>query len=483
MNLLGLLNRSVAPDAAEKRRIRKAAAEKAAYPAGYCKPPEDRRFRKGQSGNPRGRPRKVEAVGEVLTPLPKMSAQEMLIAEAYRMVRVRDGKRRIEMPAIQAAFRELSMAAARGDRLALSCMAQMVFRLEAQRPAPAEAAVPDAATEAPMDNFDGEEWWYDEDAETWCYRPTPEEPASWPPLSPEVATALDYKTAWTKALKLAASERVDLAPPVPHPDEIMIDRERGTLAFAQGAPDQPLSLDGLRALVAGMRADADLRREISNRESWVAYSPEDIARCRLSGLVGRLECDLEAYLAGEAPGADVVAPTYQITVENVVIDTPKAAARPGECVGNQGAGPAAEMPFSEVSALDPEAAERVAEAEAYKRIWIAGLAEAARLGVPLEPPVPHPDAVQIDPVAGTVTYRVPIGDGEGATLDQAYAGIQQARALETGLRRDLCFTDYRDMPEAERRHAAAKEVADAMSAANGAGRGAAAFAFRDREKA
>lgn len=470
MNLLGLLNRAVAPEAAEKRRNRRVAAEKAAYPAGYCKPPEGHRFRKGQSGNPRGRPRKVEVVGEVLTPLPKMSAQEMLIAEAYRIVRVRDGRQRIEMPAIQAAFRELSMAAARGDRLALSCMAQLVFRIEAERPAPAGADAPDAAIEAPTGNFDGEEWWYDEATESWCYRPIPEEPASWPPLAPEVATALDYKTAWTKALKTAAWERVDIAPPVPHPDEIVIDRERGTLAFTQGVPDQPLSLDGLRALVAGMRADSDRRREISKRENWVTYSPEDIARCRLSGLVGRLECDLKAYLAGEAPGPDVVAPTYQITVENVVIDAPKAAARPGECVGSRGAGPAAEMPLSEVSALDPETAERVAEAEAYKRVWSAGLAEAARLGVPLEAPVPLPDDVEIDPVAGTVTYRVPV-EGEGATLDQAYAGLEQARALETGLRRDLCFTDYRDMPEAERRHAAAKQVADAMSAAIGAWRG------------
>lgn len=472
MNLLGLLNRAVAPDAAEKRRNRKVAAEKAAYPAGYCKPPEGHRFRKGQSGNPRGRPRKVEAVGEVLVPLPKMSAQEMLIAEAYRMVRVRDGKRRIELPAIQAAFRELSMAAARGDRLALSCMAQLVFRIEAQQPAqaPAEAALPQEAIEEPAGNPNGEEWWFDEVTETWSYCPKPEEPASGPSLSPEVARAVEYKTAWAKVLKLAALEKVDVTPPVPHPDEVVIDREQGVVTFAQGAPAQPLSLDGLRALVARMRADSQRRRDISKREQWVPYSPEDLARCRLSGLVSGLEFDLEAYLAGEAPGPEVVAPSYRTIVDNVVIDTPGAAAGPEACVGNRGADPVAETTLPEVSALGPEVAERVAEAEAYKRIWSAGLAEAARLGVPLEPPVPHPAAVEIDPVAGTVTYRVPIGDGEGATLDQAYAGIEQARALETGLRRDLCFTDYRDMPEAERRHKAAKEVADAMTAAIGVGR-------------
>lgn len=474
MNLLGLLNRASAPDPAEKRRLRKAAAERAGYAVGDHKPPEAHRFRKGQSGNPRGRPRKVEAVGEVLDPLPKMSAQEMLIAEAYRMVRVRDGRQRIEMPAIQAAFRELSMAAARGDRLALNCMARLVFRIEAQRPAqaPAEAALPQAAIEEPRGNPNGEEWWFDEVAEKWSYCPKPEEPAG-PPLAPEVASALDYKTAWAKLLNQAALDRVEVTPPVPHPDEIVIDRERGTVTFIGGVPDEPLSLDSLRALVAGMRTDLERQREASRREKWVAYGTEDKALSRLNRISRALERVLKAYLTGEAPAADVVMPAYRIIVEpEVVIETPAVAAQPAESVEDRGAEAAADMPLlPEGPSLDPETAERVAEAEAYKRVWSAGLVEAARLGVPLEPPLPHPDDVEIDPVAGTVTYRKPIGDGEGATLDQAYAGLEQARAMETGLRRDLCFTDYRDMPEAERRHAAAKEVADAMSAAIGAWRG------------
>jgi hypothetical protein len=66
------------------------------YEVGYGKPPRGTRFRKGQSGNPGGRP-----LGAMTT----RRAAQLILKEAYRKVRVRAGDKVIELPAIQAVVR------------------------------------------------------------------------------------------------------------------------------------------------------------------------------------------------------------------------------------------------------------------------------------------------------------------------------------------------------------------------------------------
>ena len=72
---------------------------------GYAKPPEHSRFRKGRSGNPRGRPRRTKS--DRLT--------RLVLQEAYRSVTVREGERTTTLPAIQAVLRSQVALAAKGN--------------------------------------------------------------------------------------------------------------------------------------------------------------------------------------------------------------------------------------------------------------------------------------------------------------------------------------------------------------------------------
>lgn len=79
-----------------------------------------RRFVKGISGNPAGRPPGRRATGARGDRLPgaDQPTRAMILEEAYRMVRVEDADGEIEMPANQAVFRALTAAAMRGNQLA-----------------------------------------------------------------------------------------------------------------------------------------------------------------------------------------------------------------------------------------------------------------------------------------------------------------------------------------------------------------------------
>ena len=73
------------------------------YPVGYRKPPEEYRWRKGQSGNPRGRPRSLK---KNIAPLVEAFNGEVVIVE--------DGRRR-RVTKFEAALTQLANRAARGD--------------------------------------------------------------------------------------------------------------------------------------------------------------------------------------------------------------------------------------------------------------------------------------------------------------------------------------------------------------------------------
>ena len=104
---------------------------------GYKRPPVHTRFRKGQSGNPRGRTRG--------------STEERLkllaIEEAYRKVKVREGESVIEVPALQAIFRSQVTNAAKGsgpaERAIIDLVAAIEHEFELRAAAKAERSAKD----------------------------------------------------------------------------------------------------------------------------------------------------------------------------------------------------------------------------------------------------------------------------------------------------------------------------------------------------
>jgi hypothetical protein len=77
----------------------------ASYDVGYGKPPRHTQFRKGQSDNPGGRPRRTATE----------SANVLLLREAYRPITVKMAGRTVTLPAIQAVVRSQILLAAEGN--------------------------------------------------------------------------------------------------------------------------------------------------------------------------------------------------------------------------------------------------------------------------------------------------------------------------------------------------------------------------------
>ena len=97
---------------------------------GYGKPPEQHRFKKGVSGNPRGRPRKrqpQQASGY------GTAVEEMLIAEAHRTITIRENGEEQQLPMIQAVLRSLGVVAVRGNFRAQIAITQLVRAVEEKR--------------------------------------------------------------------------------------------------------------------------------------------------------------------------------------------------------------------------------------------------------------------------------------------------------------------------------------------------------------
>jgi len=92
----------------------------AACEVGYGKPPRHTQFRKGQSGNPGGRPRR----------LPVQRANALLLAEAYRCVAIKEDGRMVPVTALQAILRSQIELAINGNYRAQRDVLKAVQHLE-----------------------------------------------------------------------------------------------------------------------------------------------------------------------------------------------------------------------------------------------------------------------------------------------------------------------------------------------------------------
>jgi Family of unknown function (DUF5681) len=144
---------------------------------GYGRPPVHSRFKKGQSGNPSGRPRRGKHTER---------AKQIAIQEFYRPLQVRDGNEIRTIPALQAVYRAQLALAAKGNGPAQ----RSVLRL-------AEA-------------IEGEEH----------------------KLNMEMLkTAIEYRQLALKLERDVELGRVQPDPLMPKPDDILVDMHTGEVAF------------------------------------------------------------------------------------------------------------------------------------------------------------------------------------------------------------------------------------------------------------
>ena len=99
--------------------MRKRPSHDADYPVGYGKPPEASKFKKGQSGNPKGRPKG------------SMNVATILRRAAYEKVTVTEHGRQKQITKLEAAAKQLANRAAAGDLKAFGLLLPQLALIDA----------------------------------------------------------------------------------------------------------------------------------------------------------------------------------------------------------------------------------------------------------------------------------------------------------------------------------------------------------------
>jgi hypothetical protein len=198
----------------------------------YRNPPIEHRFRKGASGNPKGRPRKKRAfVSTKVDGQPGIGFEDRIkslaIEEAYRLITIREGDRVERIPVIQAILRKVAVAAANGNTRAQQNYLNLLIGAETDRRV--------ASTQL-------------------------------------LKTAIDYKEHWHHVLAERARKGTTGPEPVPHPDEVIIDYETGEIRI-----DGPVMQEQREAQNQLRASWPDIEQSLKETNEEIEYDPNDLS--------------------------------------------------------------------------------------------------------------------------------------------------------------------------------------------------------------
>lgn len=188
------------------------------YEVGYGKPPKATRFKPGQSGNPRGRPKGAKNRKPALH---EERMKDIILEEAYRTIKVRDGGKQVSIPIAQAVVRSLAVNAAKGQHRAQRLFSELL-----------------SATETSNKQL------YDE----------------W------LETAISYKVDWERELQRREEFGISGPAPLPHPDHVKVNIRTGDVRIVGPATkEEKAEYDRLKKIQADFQAElAELKQELAD---------------------------------------------------------------------------------------------------------------------------------------------------------------------------------------------------------------------------
>lgn len=151
----------------------------ASYEVGYGKPPAQNKFKPGESGNPRGRPRGAKNKHPGIL---EERLKDIVLNEAYRTVKLKEGEKNITLPIAQAVVRTLAVAAVKGNTKAAQQLLELIQGTERANAARA------------LDTLQA---------------------------------AVTYKATWELELEMRQRNKLRGVTPMPHPDDVRINEAKG----------------------------------------------------------------------------------------------------------------------------------------------------------------------------------------------------------------------------------------------------------------